>query len=212
MTDQPPPAYLAAPPPPPAPPAAAKTNTLAIVSLVTAFFVSLAAIICGHIALSQIKRTGQSGRGLAIAGLILGYLGLVGGIIVAALLITFSLTTGSAVVTKATDCVKVEKAGSSLMSSVSSAFAEASDSLEKSQADISDASDAFQGATAGVTNADVTAGVHAFNEKLDAMNSAYADLVATSPDQRDGAALQTAANDVDTAWTALTKTCTSIAK
>lgn len=30
-------------------------------------------MICGHIALSQIKRSGESGRGLAIAGLIIGY-------------------------------------------------------------------------------------------------------------------------------------------
>ena len=51
-------------------------------SLVSAFFVSLAAIITGHIALSQIKKTGEQGRGLAIAGLIIGYIGLVVGIIV----------------------------------------------------------------------------------------------------------------------------------
>lgn len=33
-------------------------------------------IICGHIALSQISRTGQQGRGLALGGLITGYVGL----------------------------------------------------------------------------------------------------------------------------------------
>ncbi|MFB9308894.1 hypothetical protein BJY17_001640 [Agromyces hippuratus] len=60
---------------------AAKTNVLAIVSLVSAFFVSLAAIITGHIALSQIKKTGEQGRGLAIAGLIIGYVGLAAGLI-----------------------------------------------------------------------------------------------------------------------------------
>lgn len=78
------------PPPAPTPPPAApytpaatgpKTNTLAIVSLVLAFFVSLGAVICGHIALGQIKKTGENGRGLAIAGLVLGYLGLVAGLI-----------------------------------------------------------------------------------------------------------------------------------
>jgi len=57
-------------------PATDRYNVLAIVSLVSAFFISLAAIITGHIALSQIKRTGEKGRGLAIAGLILGYVGL----------------------------------------------------------------------------------------------------------------------------------------
>ena len=65
-----------------APSGADKYNVLAIVSLVSAFFVSLAAIICGHIALNQIKKTGEKGRGLAIAGLVLGYAGLVIGAIV----------------------------------------------------------------------------------------------------------------------------------
>ena len=54
-------------------PATQKTNVLAIVSLVSSFFISLVGIITGHIALSQIKRTGENGRGLAIAGLIIGY-------------------------------------------------------------------------------------------------------------------------------------------
>ncbi|BDZ55549.1 DUF4190 domain-containing protein [Agromyces marinus] len=87
------PAYGAAPTygetPSYAAPAAQKTNVLAIVSLVSAFFVSLVAIITGHIALSQIKKTGEQGRGLAIAGLIIGYVGLVLGII--ALIAYFAL-------------------------------------------------------------------------------------------------------------------------
>lgn len=70
-------------------PASERYNVLAIVSLVSAFFVSLAAVITGHIALSQIKRTGEKGRGLAIAGLVLGYLGMLAGIITA--IIFFSL-------------------------------------------------------------------------------------------------------------------------
>ena len=57
---------------PPAPP----TNTLAIISFVLGFVVSLGAVICGHLALSQIKRTGEGGRGFAIAGLVLGYVGI----------------------------------------------------------------------------------------------------------------------------------------
>ncbi|MGO4782401.1 DUF4190 domain-containing protein [Cryobacterium sp. W22_MBD10_FK3] len=52
---------------------APRTNTLAIVSLVTGFCCSIAAVVTGHIALGQIKRTGEAGRGLAIAGLVLGY-------------------------------------------------------------------------------------------------------------------------------------------
>ena len=49
------------------------TNTLAIVALVLAFVMAPAGIVCGHIALGQIKRTGERGRELALAGLITGY-------------------------------------------------------------------------------------------------------------------------------------------
>jgi hypothetical protein len=49
------------------------TNTLAILALVFGFLFPIAGIICGHIARRQIKRTGEGGDGLALAGLILGY-------------------------------------------------------------------------------------------------------------------------------------------
>lgn len=65
MTDAQPPAYSA-----PAP--AGKTNTLAIVALILGIVVPIGGIICGPIALGQIKRTGEGGRGLAIAGIIIG--------------------------------------------------------------------------------------------------------------------------------------------
>ena len=55
---------------------AGATNTLAIVALITSLVgIHLAGIICGHIALNQIKASGESGRGLALAGLIIGYVG-----------------------------------------------------------------------------------------------------------------------------------------
>lgn len=76
-----------------APPAGPdKYNVLAIVSLITAFFFSLVAVITGHIALSQIKKTGEKGRGLAIAGLIIGYAGIASVIVLAAILIPLYLT------------------------------------------------------------------------------------------------------------------------
>lgn len=51
-----------------------RTNTLAILALVFAFVQGVVAVIFGHIALRQIARTHESGRGLAIAGLIVGYI------------------------------------------------------------------------------------------------------------------------------------------
>jgi peptidyl-prolyl cis-trans isomerase B (cyclophilin B) len=52
--------------------ASQKTNTLAIVSLVSAFLCGLAGVITGIIALRQIESSGEKGRGLAIAGICVG--------------------------------------------------------------------------------------------------------------------------------------------
>ncbi len=49
------------------------TNTTAIVALILGIVTGLGGIIAGHIALGQIRRTGESGRGMALAGLIIGY-------------------------------------------------------------------------------------------------------------------------------------------
>ena len=81
-------AALAPTPSPFAPPTAAPTqvptpSVLAIISLIAGilgliFFGSLIAVICGHIARANIRdsRGALTGDGLALAGLILGYLGL----------------------------------------------------------------------------------------------------------------------------------------
>ncbi|TDF92851.1 DUF4190 domain-containing protein [Arthrobacter terricola] len=50
-----------------------KTNVLAILSLVFGIMGGFAAIPLGHIALVQIRRTGENGRGMALAGLALAY-------------------------------------------------------------------------------------------------------------------------------------------
>ncbi|MCI4657549.1 thioredoxin domain-containing protein [Cryobacterium zhongshanensis] len=70
------------------------TNTLAIVSLVSAFAVSLVAVITGHLALGQIARRGERGRGLAIAGLVLGYVGLASTAVIVVLSIVFAAAFG----------------------------------------------------------------------------------------------------------------------
>lgn len=49
------------------------TNTMAILALVLSFVVSVAGIVLGHLALGQIRQTGERGRELAIAGLVIGY-------------------------------------------------------------------------------------------------------------------------------------------
>jgi hypothetical protein len=53
-------------------PAQPRYSVLAIVGFIVAFFISLVGLILSIIALVQIKRTGERGRGLALAGVILG--------------------------------------------------------------------------------------------------------------------------------------------
>ena len=73
---------------PPAPAPMPRTNPLAITSLVCGIaqimfgpFATIPAIVCGHIGRSQIRRTGESGAGMALAGLVLGWAGLVLGLL-----------------------------------------------------------------------------------------------------------------------------------
>jgi hypothetical protein len=82
----------AAAPPPPAGPS--RTNSLAIAALACAigqlWFLVLAgipAIVLGHMARRQIRSTGEKGSGLALAGLILGYIGSAAFLIVVAAVI-----------------------------------------------------------------------------------------------------------------------------
>ncbi|OBK78244.1 peptidylprolyl isomerase [Mycobacterium sp. 1274761.0] len=77
--------YGAYPPPPYDPygyPPPRPTNGMAIASLICAFVFAPLGIVFGHISLSQIKRTGEEGHGLAVAGLVISYLVTIGSIIV----------------------------------------------------------------------------------------------------------------------------------
>jgi hypothetical protein len=56
-----------------------KTNTLGIITLVLGILgFGVVPVITGHIALNQIKKTGEDGRGITLAGLILGYVTVAG--------------------------------------------------------------------------------------------------------------------------------------
>ena len=81
-------------------PAASTWNVLAIVSLIIAIvgfaWLSLGAVITGHIALGQIKRNPQQGRGLALAGTIVGYVGILATVIWVIALIALSIVAASA--------------------------------------------------------------------------------------------------------------------
>ena len=104
----PPPGYQAAPPPGWVHPYAygygmpyrpQVSNGLAIASMVLGivwvyWLGSILAIVFGHVALHQIKRNPhQTGRGMAIAGLVLGYLGVA---VLVLVIIAFVAAVGSA--------------------------------------------------------------------------------------------------------------------
>ena len=65
------------------------------VGFILAFFVSLGGLIVSIIALGQIKRTGERGRGLALAGAIIGGLSLLIGIISVIVIIAIAAQTST---------------------------------------------------------------------------------------------------------------------
>lgn len=53
-----------------------RTNPLAVAAMVSSILTFwIVGIVLGHIALRQIRRTGEGGRGMALAGVIVGYVG-----------------------------------------------------------------------------------------------------------------------------------------
>jgi Domain of unknown function (DUF4190)/Domain of unknown function (DUF1707) len=93
-------------PVPSAPPQYARTNALAITSLVCGIaqmmfgpLATIPAVVCGHMARSQIRRTGEQGAGMALAGLILGWVGVgfTALVVIIAVLAVVAASSGGAV-------------------------------------------------------------------------------------------------------------------
>ena len=82
------PAGVAAPPlqgwPPAGPPVRRPSNSLALASMIlgiaefpTMGLTAIPAIVCGHEARQEMRQTGESGDGMAVVGLVLGYLAVI---------------------------------------------------------------------------------------------------------------------------------------
>ena len=85
-----------------APAPVARTNGLAIASLACGIaqfafgpLATIPAIVLGHMARSQIRRTGEQGAGLALAGLALGWAAVVVGVIVILFAVTVATRMGA---------------------------------------------------------------------------------------------------------------------
>jgi hypothetical protein len=85
-------------------PVPARTNPLAVAALacgVAEFFTggltAIPAIVLGHMARSQIRRTGENGSGLALTGLILGWLAIIMFVLVVAVIGVAAVSMGHTV-------------------------------------------------------------------------------------------------------------------
>jgi uncharacterized protein YacL len=73
----------------PATPQTDRWNVLAILAIITVWFTVILGLVFGHIALSQIKRTGERGRGLALTAVVVGWIGVVAGALAAMFFLIF---------------------------------------------------------------------------------------------------------------------------
>ncbi|ANJ28404.1 DUF4190 domain-containing protein [Agromyces aureus] len=95
MSDLPP---APVPPAQPVAPVAAseKWNVLSIVGFVLSIIgFNVVAIVLGFIGLNQVKKTGERGRGLAIAAIIIGFVSIVLGIILTIVFFSALAATGT---------------------------------------------------------------------------------------------------------------------
>lgn len=78
------PTMMAHAPWPPGPLPRTRTNSLAVASMILGFAVpvfgltAIPAVVCGHKARQEIKQNGEQGDGMAVVGLVLGYLAIIG--------------------------------------------------------------------------------------------------------------------------------------
>jgi uncharacterized membrane protein len=70
---------------------------LGLLEFVTVGITAIPAIICGHVARSQIKRTGEQGDGMAVTGLVLGYGAVVFFVFMLVILAAISSRSGGAI-------------------------------------------------------------------------------------------------------------------
>ncbi|MBF4633950.1 DUF4190 domain-containing protein [Agreia pratensis] len=72
-----------------------RTNVLSIVTLVTSILgFAIVPVVLGHISLRQISRTREQGRVMAIIGLVIGYLTLLGYLIAITVTIAIFVSRG----------------------------------------------------------------------------------------------------------------------
>lgn len=67
-----------------------RLNPLALTAFIVVFFASVVGLVLGYVALNQVERTHEAGRGFALAAVILGWVGTLGFLLLAAGLLAAS--------------------------------------------------------------------------------------------------------------------------
>ena len=209
------PHYYAAPYPP-----EPTTNALAIVGFVGSLFVGVIGIVCGHIALAQIRRTGEKGRGLALAGAIIGYgqlaLFVLWGAFVIIVVVVGGVTDTVATSSDATpaasptaDCATVEKASLTLSTALTNiANSSWKDAPAAAKEDVITASNQFPNDTQTVSDNSLAVGINFEQTDLALLGSAFVDYEAAAPGQEDAAKVTAALTKTSDDLADLTSTST----
>jgi hypothetical protein len=178
---------------------------MALLAFIGAFFVCLLGIVCGHIALSQIKRTGEKGRGYALAGLIVGYAGAAAAIITVGLLIAAvfagitKMTPDESPSTSSSSSPSAEQTGgcsvvrtptATIRSTLSSLIADIDANPGTASAVLDSAAARFEAETIGVTDQGLITRIDAVLGEMKYMSSGLTDFTNTPVDDRDPADLQ----------------------
>lgn len=75
-------------------------SVISMISSIVGFFtfglLCLLGVILGHISLGQVKRNGEGGKGFAITGLVVGYIGIIGWVIALIVMLIFFAVFGAA--------------------------------------------------------------------------------------------------------------------
>ncbi|MFE4468549.1 DUF4190 domain-containing protein [Leifsonia sp. NPDC056824] len=212
------PPYQPYPPYSPYPPPEPATNVLAIVGFITSFFVGLAGIICGHIALSQIRRTGEKGRGLALAATIIGYaqvalLALWIGAVVIIVAISsvghFATAAGSdAPVAPSSECTTLQSAAQALSTALTTLqSSDWKDRPADAKTTLLDEWSTFDGATSSLQDQKSWDAIDTTDNDLSALSTALVDYEAAAPGQGDASAVASAFTQVEDGLHTLMSSC-----
>lgn len=174
-------------------------NPLALVAFIGSFFVGLVGVICGHIALSQLKKTRETGYGFALAGVIIGYVTTAFGLLTVTLIIVpvifgiaaaeqSALHSAQAAPVSQADATTVTEASSALTTSIDSIASTMVASPAPARDALNSAEEAFKSTTSTISDGTLRTDVHYLNDDLtffssDLANYTYGDSGGTTEHQ-----------------------------